>query len=95
MGILTYIFYDNLDKSIPIHVNPFSIPLLCGVIPLGIFVGLFFVKQTKLVSRGLTTKQQVSIDRNGNNYNTNLTKGEGLENIIKFLLKPIPDSLIN
>jgi hypothetical protein len=94
VAILIYIFYDNLDKSIPIFINPFSIPMLCGVIPLGIFVGLFFVKQTKLVSRGITAKQQVSIVRSGNNFKTISSKSEGFNNIIKFLLKQQPESLI-
>jgi hypothetical protein len=95
IAILIYTFYNNLDKSVPIYINLFSIPILCGLIPLTIFVGIFFIKQTKLVSRGITTKQQVSIIRSGSiNYNTLLSNKDGLNNIINFLLKPQPQSLI-
>ena len=95
LAILIHAFYNNLDKQIPIYINLFSIPILCGVIPLTIFVGVFFFKQTKLISRGITTKQEVAIFRSGStNYNNPMTNEEAFKNIIKFLIKPQPESLI-
>jgi hypothetical protein len=94
LAIIIYTFYGNLDKQVPIYINPFSIPVICSIIPLGIFVGLFFAKQTKLVSKGITAKQQVSIIQSGTSYNTDKTKTESFFNIIKFLLKTQKDSLI-
>jgi hypothetical protein len=53
----------NSGKTFPDYFNPISFVVLAGSIPMAVFVGSFFVKQTSLVMRGLTTKQYDSIKK--------------------------------
>ncbi len=106
IGIFIYLFYSRVGWTLPIYVNPFSIIVLCGSVPLGIFVGVFFIKQLKLVTRGLTTKQLESITRemieNVNKRNMNskfivnneISLKDKLRNLINFLCHHHANSLI-
>ncbi len=87
-------------------LNPFSLLVLSGSIPLGLFVGSFAKRQIKLVIRGLTTKQYESISKeivlDGNKkladqfeLNKKLSFKEMMMNIYKFLTKKQCDSIIS
>jgi hypothetical protein len=94
--IIIYSFYENLDKDIPFYINPFSIIVLCGTIPLSLFVGVFFLKQLILVSKGINTKQQKSIKESNCHHNyEKLPLSQRIINIYKFLRRSQSESLIN
>lgn len=99
-----YILLKDL-KYAPSYLNPFSLVILSGGIPLGIFVTIFASKQMSFVFMGLTTKQYESINRE---MISDLEKGdyryslrnkiplkEKIINLVKFLKKRITKSIIN
>lgn len=103
---LFYITLNNLKlEKTPNYLNPFPLIVLCGSIPLGIFVSVFCQKQLALVSRGLTTKQYESISREAilemikfeptYHLNRNILFSERLKNLNKFFCKIISKSLID
>jgi hypothetical protein len=102
---LFYITLYNLNlEKFPNYLNPFSFIILCGSIPLAIFVTVFCQKQLALVSRGLTTKQYESINREAildmvkfeSNYQLNRNIGFSVrtKNLYKFFCNNISKSLI-
>ena len=89
----------------PIYLNPLSFVVFSGVIPLGLFVGSFAVKQSRFISQGLTAKQYECISREimideekriNSDYklNYNLNFSQKVINIYKFLLRKADRSLI-
>lgn len=115
ISIYTYIFYNvKLKlKNLPndnLYLNPFALIVLCGSVPLGIFVGIFAFRQIKLVSRGLTSKQYNSISKEiildkkksklksenfRYGFNKELNFREKIHNIYMFLIKKKSLSLIS
>jgi hypothetical protein len=79
----------------PTYINPLSLVVLAGSIPLGVFVTIFAFKQTGLISQGITTKQQKSIMLTGGYQNQQISCKDKLFNIYAFLTRSKPDSLIN
>ena len=108
-SFIIYSFYKYKPKDIeyPLYINPFSVFSLIASINLGMFVGSNFVIQLGHISNGLTTKQAHSIryeifkreEDKGNQldkeYTRNKTFSERIRNIIHFLKKPKPPSLID
>jgi hypothetical protein len=78
----------------PIYITPFSLLVLTASIPLGIFVGIFAVKQTGLIAHGITTKQLKSIMIT-KGYQQQSSFKVKLCNIFDFLMKRKPDSLVD
>lgn len=112
IGFAIYIvlFYVELKIEDKLLVNPISIAVLCAAIPLGVFVGVFFVKQLNLVSRSLTYKQLNTIlkesrtikSKGNENFNLIQSKARGkttlkekINNILNFLKKDRPISLFD
>jgi hypothetical protein len=106
-GILfLYKFYSLLVeiKEAPFYLNPFSVFIICGGVPLEIFVTIFAIRQMRLVFLGLTTKQFESIskeaiiefERFDSKYkiNKNMPFKEKFSNLISFLKRPNSESLI-
>jgi hypothetical protein len=109
-AIYIVLFYVELTIDDKLLVNPISIAVLCAAIPLGVFVGVFFVKQLNLVSRSLTYKQlhtilkeSKSIKAKGKeNFDVLQSKARGklsltekMNNILNFLKKERPASLFD
>lgn len=106
---IIYSFYKYKPKDIeyPLYINPFSVFSLIGSINLGVFVGINFFQQVHHISNGLTIKQSHSIrheishrevDKNDSidkEYTRKKTLNEKIHNLINFLKKPKPKSLIN
>lgn len=112
IGFAIYIvlFYVELKIDDKLLINPISIAILCASIPLGVFVGVFFVKQLNLVSRSLTYKQLNTIlkesrtikSKGNENFNLIQSKARGritlkekVNNILNFLKKERPTSLFD
>ena len=110
--LFNFYFYYNKNKNeiehkkfFDLNYHPFSICLLYAVLPLFLFVGKYLKKQIKLVGKGLTTKQFVSIkeERNKNkknkyiyNYLDSLLKQKvDFKKVFKFLFSKQKRSLIN
>lgn len=115
IAVLTYFFMyywyiiSRKDKKLPFHFNPMSLVILAGGIPLGIFVGSFFVRHSSLIMKGLTTKQFDSIRKNriirrdmetnytseyNSNFQENLTLRKKIYNVYLFLKKGKSPSLV-
>lgn len=102
LAYFDYLFYLTKNQEGVINateINPMSILIMCGCLPLNIFVFVFFMKQIKLVSKGLTTKQFESISREMAKLNPNYTQNtlhfkERIINILLFLKKPKETSLL-
>jgi hypothetical protein len=104
--IFSFYKYKPKDIEYPLYINPFSMFSLIGSINLGVFVGSNFFIQLRHISNGITTKQAHSIrheiykrqEDNDNQldkeYTRNKTFNERIQNIIQFLKKPKPPSLI-
>lgn len=67
LGLIIYNVCFELLKanglSVPHYCNPISSIILSASIPLMLFCLNFFVRQIKLISRGLTLKQESSINK--------------------------------
>ena len=108
-GIFVFLFYKYkpTDHEFPEYFNPFSIISLIGSISLGIFVCSTFVIQLNIVMSGYTTKQTYSINKEylqrqeenkeqiDDEYIRAKTFKEKLNNLIYFLKRVKPESLIN
>ena len=106
-----YFYYNKIKNEIGeknilnLDYHPFSICLIYAVLPLFLFVSKYLRKQIKLLGKGLTTKQFVSIreERNTNknnkdiyNYlNSILQRKLSFIKIIKFFMNKQYTSLIN
>ena len=96
---------DNNKKLLDFKYHPFSLSLIYSLLPLLIFVGKYLKKQIKLVGKGLTTKQFVSIKEERNNNKKNkeiydfldsiLKRKVSFNNILKFFYHKENKSLIN
>ena len=95
----------NEKKIFDINYHPFSICLIYMILPLLIIVVRYLRKQIKLIGKGLTTKQYVSIreERNANKNNKNiynyldsiLKRKIRLTNFFYFLMQKQTKSLVN
>jgi len=109
LGYIILFFIESSDDD-KFLINPFGIIALCGTIPLGVFVTVFFFKQYNLITRSLTTKQLDSIlketfkDNNSQDkqfrefqYKARgkLTNKTRMENLKTFLKKSRPKSLFD
>lgn len=103
--VLFYYSFNEQNITYPSFINPFSIVILGGSIPFGVFVSAFAFRQTNIFSKGYTTKQMESITKNilnndNRNKNTpytlkfNITIKERFYNMLAFLKLPKPKSLI-
>lgn len=105
----TILYYISMSQKIitdrPIYLNPLSFVVFSAVIPLGLFVGSFAVKQSRFISQGLNSKQYECISRevmmdkekrisSAYKLNYNLKFSEKANNIYKFLVRKADRSLI-
>ena len=110
--LFDFYFYYNKYKNeiepkkiIDFTYHPFSLCLIYSILPLLLFVSKYLKKQIKLVGKGLTTKQFVSIkeERNKNIKNKAiydyldliLKRKVNYSNIINFFFRKNQKSLIN
>ena len=110
--LFDFYFYYNKKKneigekkSIDLKYHPFSICLIYAILPLFMFVSKYLRKQIKLIGKGLTTKQFVSIkeERNKNKKNKDiynyldsiLQRKISFKKILKFFMNKQYKSLIN
>lgn len=105
--IINICIYKIIPKEHPSYFNPFTLISLFGGVSFTIFVSSVFVNQYLRISKKLTVKQESSIrdeyierSRKGeinisSKYFISLNVRERLKNVIEFLRKPIPDSLID
>ena len=90
-----------------INYNPYILPVFIVSILLGVFDSIHLCKQAHNISRGITLKQDKSINdkitdlsknnsnlKISNNYLRNLSFIEKIKNIISFLLTKMDKSLI-
>jgi hypothetical protein len=94
---ITVSFYKCKDADMPVYITILSFLVLFAVVPLGLFVGVFSVKQTGLVLNGVTTKQYVSIMKEGSSVyrEKQFSCLEKISNLYQFLKKKRADSLVN
>ena len=111
IGYSLFIFlfykYKPNDHEFPAYFNPFSIVSLIGSISLGIVACSNFVIQLNTVMSGYTTKQTHSINKEylqrqeehkeqiDDEYTRVKTLKEKCNNLIYFLKRVKPESLIN
>ena len=108
-AIFLYIWYKYFPKNeqTPSYYNPYILPVFIVSILLGVFDSIHLCKQTHNISRGITLKQDKSINdkitdlsknnsnlKISNNYLRNLSFIEKIKNIISFLLTKMDKSLI-
>ena len=106
--IINFCIYKIIPEEHPSYFNPFTLISLFGGVSFTIFVSSTFFVQFLRISKKLTIKQENSIkdeyiERSRKReeinispkYFINLSFGERLKNVIEFLKKPIPDSLID
>ena len=108
LALFYYIFVNSCKENDNFNnltfVNPFSLIVIIGAIPLMIFVGTFAYKQTGLVARRLTIKQYESITREmfsgkkveeGYRIKRKMPLREKMSNIWIFIKKSTPTSLFS
>ena len=106
--IINICIYKIIPKEHPSYFNPFTLISLFGSVSFTIFVSSVFVVQYLKISKKLTVKQESSIreeyiERRSKGeeinisvkYFVKLSIRERIKNVIEFLRKPIPDSLID
>ena len=106
--IINICIYKIIPKEHPSYFNPFTLISLFGSVSFTIFVSSVFVVQYLKISKKLTVKQESSIreeyiERRSKGeeinisvkYFVKLSIRERIKNVIEFLTKPIPDSLID
>lgn len=107
---LNYLIYKVNNSDDKMVVNPMSTIILCGSVPLSIFVSVFLHKQLNLISRALTCKQLDSIMKDADKANKKgneaylkilrkargrLTCKDKCYNIVSFITKTRPKSLFS
>jgi hypothetical protein len=106
--IINICIYKIIPKEHPSYFNPFTLISLFGSVSFTIFVSSVFIVQYLKISKKLTVKQESSIreeyiERRSKGeeinisvkYFVKLSIRERIKNVIEFLRKPIPDSLID
>lgn len=110
--LFDFYFYYNKNKNeitskkiIDFKYHPFSISLIYSLLPLLLFVSNYLRKQIKLLGKGLSYKQYLSIKEERNNnkkkreiydyLNSIINRKISFNNIIKFFLSKQTKSLIN
>jgi hypothetical protein len=100
-GLIIWIamFYSSLSKAEPLYLNPFSIAILPITVSFTIFAGTNSIQQTILRCKGLNTKQFNSITTEVMKSEyikpyKNIPFKQKIKNLYQFLIKPVPESLI-
>jgi hypothetical protein len=105
IGIILYIvlFYLAREPRSNLEINPFSAVIFFTSIPFIVFMIVHLCKQCDLLSKGLTTKQDKSVedfkkDNQSSWKNVFLRQdvncSQQLSNLIEFLRKEVPESLV-
>jgi palmitoyltransferase ZDHHC9/14/18 len=106
--IINICIYKVIPEDHPSYFNPFTLISLFGALSFTFFVCSTFVVQYLRISKRLTIKQEHSIkdeyiERSRNNEQINISTRyfislgirERFKNVLDFLRKPIPESLID
>ena len=97
------VFYLARESNSSLEINPISAVIFVTSIPFIIFMIVHFCKQCDLLSKGLTTKQNKSVEdfkkenplREKSLYiRQDLTITQQIINLIEFLKKDVPESLV-
>ena len=106
--IINICIYKVIPENHPSYFNPLTLISLFGALSFTLFVSSTCVVQYLRISKNLTIKQESSIkdeyiERSRNNEQLNISTRyfislgirERIKNVLDFLRKPIPESLID